>query len=65
MKKEPMLYGIIGLLLGIITAWSVSVYSVNSSHTSMMKAMNVHSNSDSSASQDHSTASCNNLQCSE
>ena len=65
MKKEPILYGVVGLLLGISITWLVSVYAVNNDHASMMKGMGTHSTSDSSSSHDHDTPKCNNLQCSE
>lgn len=60
-KKEPMLYGIIGLLIGLIIAWSVSVYAVNGNRTDMMKMMGMHSNSNMM----HDTEICEGLQCSQ
>ena len=61
MKKEPMLYGMIGLLLGIIIAWSVSVYAINGNHTSMMKMMGMRVNSSSNMT--HDSGTCDGLQC--
>lgn len=61
MKREPLLYGVIGLLLGIIIAWSVSLYAVNGNHTSMMRAMGMRLNSNSSMT--HNSETCNGLQC--
>lgn len=65
MKKEPMFYGVVGLLLGIIIAWSLSVYAVNGNHTSMMRMMGMHTNSNTSSSMMHNTESCDGLQCKE
>lgn len=42
MKKNEVLFLIIGLLAGIVITWVFSVYSVNGNHTDMMKAMGMH-----------------------
>ena len=41
MKKEPILYGIIGLLIGIILTGFVAGYSVNHGYNGMMQMMGV------------------------
>lgn len=41
MKKEPILYGIIGLLVGIILTGFVAGYSVNHGYNGMMQMMGV------------------------
>jgi len=61
MKKEPVLYGVIGLLLGIIIAWSVSVYAVNGNRTDMMRMMGMRTNSNSQMM--HTEENCDGLQC--
>lgn len=43
MKKEPILYGIIGLLIGIIITGFVAGYSVNHGYNGMMRMMGVNS----------------------
>jgi len=45
MKKESLLYGIIGLLAGIVLTGFFATYAVNNSHSSMMNMMGMHSNS--------------------
>ncbi len=44
MKKEPILYGIIGLLVGIILTGFVAGYSVNHGYNGMMQMMGVNNN---------------------
>lgn len=44
-NKEAVLYGIIGLLTGSLITLIFAVYAVNNNHTSMMKAMGMHTNS--------------------
>lgn len=39
MKKETILYGIIGLLGGIVITGFASAYAVNNDHGGMMKIM--------------------------
>ena len=41
MKKEPMLYGVIGLLIGVILTGFVAGYSVNHGYGGMMQMMGV------------------------
>lgn len=44
MKKENMLYGIIGLLAGLLIAGLVSVLAVNNDNHSMMRMMGMNTN---------------------
>lgn len=44
MKKEPILYGVIGLLIGIILTGFVAGYSVNHGYGGMMQMMGVNNN---------------------
>ena len=44
MKKEPILYGIIGLLIGIILTGFVAGYSINHGYNGMMQMMGVNNN---------------------
>jgi len=39
MEKQPVLYGIMGLLLGVIITWTVAVSAVNSQSSDMMRMM--------------------------
>ena len=64
MKKEPLLYGIIGLLLGIVIAWSVSVYATNGNHNGMMRTMGMGRHlDDMMTSHPHASEQCNSGQC--
>ena len=46
MKKESVLYGVIGLLFGVIIAAFATTYAVNNSHDGMMRdMMDMHSGS--------------------
>jgi len=62
-KREPIIFGIVGLFLGIAVAWSVSFYAVNADHNKMMNKMDMYSNSQPAASHGHDSTACNNLQC--
>lgn len=42
MKKESTLYGVVGLLAGIVIAWTVAAVSVNNNYTGMMNMMGMH-----------------------
>lgn len=46
MKKEAVLYGVIGLLAGIVVTWAVAAVSVNNNYTGMMNMMGMHSRTD-------------------
>lgn len=39
MKREPLLYGIIGILIGGVIIWFLTVNAVNNNYTSMMQMM--------------------------
>lgn len=41
MKKEPLLYGIIGLLLGIVLTGFFATYAVNNNHSGLMNMMGI------------------------
>ncbi len=45
MKKESVLYGIIGLLTGIVLMGFTATYAVNNEHSGMMNIMGMHSKS--------------------
>ena len=47
MKKESVLYGVIGLLAGVIIAGFTATYAVNNNNNSMMKIMGMHTNTSS------------------
>jgi hypothetical protein len=65
MKRE-YLYGIIGLLLGIVIAWSAAAYAVNSEHEGMMRAMGIRGNQQNMNMDDNDgTGTCSLTQCSE
>jgi uncharacterized protein (DUF305 family) len=49
MKKESMLYGLIGLLVGAAITWGAAVVSVNGDHTGIMNMMGIHSRTDDMA----------------
>ncbi len=57
MKKESLLYGVIGLLAGLVIAGFVAGQSVNNNHTGIMKIMGIDTNNVQPASTDHSTMS--------
>ena len=58
MKKE-FLFGIIGLIVGIVVSGAVATYAVNGNHTNMMKmyGMNMDMSNDASMSMDEMTSS--------
>lgn len=45
MKKETILYGVIGLLAGGLIAGVSAAYAVNNNHNGMMRLMGMHTNS--------------------
>ncbi len=49
MKKETILYGVIGLLAGAIIAGFSATYAVNNNHNGMMRMMGMHTNSSTGA----------------
>jgi len=44
MKKEAILYGVTGLVVGIAATWGVAALSVNNNNTGMMNIMGMHTN---------------------
>lgn len=58
MNKESLLYGIIGLLAGVVIAGFVAGQSVNNNHTGMMKMMGMNTQKTST---DHSTMSMSDM----
>jgi uncharacterized protein (DUF305 family) len=57
MKKESLLYGIIGLLAGVVIAGFVAGQSVNNNHAGMMNMMGIDDKNTQQSSTDHSTMS--------
>ena len=47
MNKESVLYGVIGLLAGVIIAGFTATYAVNNNNNSMMRMMGMHANTNS------------------
>jgi len=45
MKKDTILYTVIGLLVGIIASWGVAAYAVNNNSQSMMQMMGMRTDS--------------------
>ena len=46
-SKQPVLYGVIGLLVGVIITWATATISVNNNSTGMMRAMGMHTSTNS------------------
>ena len=44
MKKEPLLYGIVGLLVGIVLTGFFATYAVNNNHSGMMNMLGMSNN---------------------
>ncbi|HXH27110.1 MAG TPA: DUF305 domain-containing protein [Candidatus Acidoferrum sp.] len=42
MNKQPILYGITGLFIGIVISWAVTAVSVNNNYTALMRVMDLH-----------------------
>lgn len=62
MKKEQLLYGIIGMLLGIILAGAIAIGAVNSDNHSMMNTMGMDTDhSHSVQSDDHADMTMNEM----
>jgi uncharacterized protein (DUF305 family) len=62
MKKESMLYGVIGLLAGLLIAGAVAVVAVNSDNHGMMRMMGMNTNhSHKQESSDHSQMSMTDM----
>ena len=46
MRKEPILYGIIGLLVGVVIAGFTAAYALTNNHNGMMRMMGMHTTTD-------------------
>lgn len=44
MKKQTLVYGIIGLLIGVVLTGAASAYAVNNNHNGMMRMLGIHAN---------------------
>lgn len=55
MKKESTLYGIIGLLAGVVITGFTAAYAVNNNHGGMMRTMGMHTNSSTNTNTNTST----------
>ena len=61
MKKESILYGIIGLLAGAIIAGFGATYAVNNEHEGMMRTMGMHSKTTSQGMMDNQSMSMDDM----
>lgn len=61
MKKETILYSVIGLLTGVILAGSGAAYAVNNNHQGMMKMMGMDMNATSQGMMDDSAMSMGDM----
>lgn len=61
MNKRPILYGVIGLLLGVIVTWAAATTAVNGNNTSMMKMMGMDTSRMKDTSVDHMGMSMNDM----
>ncbi len=57
MNKENTIYGVIGLLLGVVITGFIAGQSVNNNNTGMMRMMGMHTETEQSPGSDHSTMS--------
>jgi uncharacterized protein (DUF305 family) len=61
MKKETILYGLVGLLAGVIVTWGVATVSVNNNYTGMMNMMGMHTTTNSQGMMDNDNMSMNQM----
>lgn len=61
MNKESILYGVIGLLAGVIIAGFGATYAVNNNHQGMMRMMGMHSNTSSQGMMDDADMSMSDM----
>lgn len=61
MKNESVLYGIIGLLTGIILMGFVATYAVNNDHSGMMNMMGMHGSTNSQGMMDDESMSMGDM----
>ena len=61
MKKEALLYGVIGLLVGVVATWGVAALSVNNNYTGMMNMMGMHTTTNSQGMMDNDDMSMSQM----
>ena len=61
MKKDTILYGVIGLFSGAIIAGFMSAYAVNNNYVGMMRVMGIHTNTNSQGMMDNSDMSMGDM----
>lgn len=61
MNKEPILYGIIGLLAGAVIAGFSATYAVNNNNNGMMRMMGMHTNTNSEGMMDNDDMSMTDM----
>ena len=64
MKKEAILYGVIGLLVGALATWGVAAVSVNNNYTGMMNMMGMHTTTNSQGMMDNDDMSMGQMSAS-
>lgn len=61
MKKEAVLYGVIGLLVGVVATWGVAAVSVNNNYTGMMNMMGMHTTTNNQGMMDNDNMSMSQM----
>ncbi|MBC7708250.1 DUF305 domain-containing protein [Polaromonas sp.] len=61
MQKESILYGVIGLLLGVVVTGFTAAYAVNDNHPGMMRSMGMHTSTTSQGMMDDEDMSMGNM----
>lgn len=61
MKNQSVLYGIIGLLIGVVLMGATSAYAVNNNHNSIMRMMGIHTNTDAQGMMNNNDMSMNDM----
>lgn len=61
MKKESILYGVIGVLAGALITGFGAAYAVNNDHRGMMNTMGIHTNATNQGMMDDSNMSMNDM----
>lgn len=46
-NKQPLLYGVVGLLIGVIITWATATIAVNNNNTGMMRMMGMRTSTNS------------------
>lgn len=57
MKKEAIIYGVVGLLVGVVASWGVATVSVNNNYTGMMNMMGMRTTTNSQGMMDNNDMS--------